>query len=227
MQAVILAAGEGVRLRPLTNDVPKCLLKVGKATILENTLSQLPQEIDEVILVVGRLKKKIKDYIGSFFGGRRIRYIEQEDRRGTGHALFVSRDVLRNEKFLVLMGDDLYIRKDIENSLTHGLSILAHKLESPERFGVLKVENGILKDIIESPKIAVGSLVNCGLYVLDKRIFNYELVPISETEFGLPQTIVKMAKDHPIHIETASFWLPINTLQDLKRADKYLKKIYQ
>jgi NDP-sugar pyrophosphorylase family protein len=61
---------------------------------------------------------------------------------------------------------------------------------------------------------------------LDHRIFNYSLVPISETEYGLPQTLVKMAKDYPVTIERATFWMPVNTIKDLKQANKYLKKIY-
>ena len=61
---------------------------------------------------------------------------------------------------------------------------------------------------------------------MDKRIFDYPLVLIGENEYGLPQTIAKMARDYPIKIEKAAFWMPINNLQDLKQADKYLKKIY-
>ncbi len=225
MQAVILAAGEGTRLRPLTNDVPKCLLRVGKRTILEHSISQLPGEVDEVVIVVGRFKDKIKGAFGNYFQGHPIRYIEQKERRGTGDALFMCRDVLR-ERFLVMMGDDIYLRRDVENCLKHSLCILAHRLESPERFGVLKVENGVLKDIVESQKISAGSLINCGLYILDRKIFDYSLVPITDTEYGLPQTIVKMASDYPVTIETATFWMPVNTLMDLKQADKYLRKIY-
>ncbi|KKU94256.1 MAG: Glucose-1-phosphate thymidylyltransferase [Candidatus Jorgensenbacteria bacterium GW2011_GWA1_48_13] len=226
MQAVILAAGEGMRLRPLTDAIPKCLLKVGKKTILEHIFSQLPQEIHEVVLVVGHLKGEIKKQIGTSNGGRRIQYIEQTERLGTGHALSICKDVLNDSKFLVLMGDNLYFKKDIENCLRHDLCLLAQKLESPERFGVLRIEDGILRDIIESPKLSVGTLVNCGLYVLDKRIFDYPLVSIGLNEYGLPQTIVKMSNHHPVGIEKANFWLSINTVQDLKQADKYLKKIY-
>ena len=226
MQAVVLAAGEGIRLRPLADNIPKCLLKVGKKTILEHTLSQLPPEIKEVIIVVSRYKNQIKDKIGTSFAGRRIKYVVQTEKLGTGHALSICKDILDNGKFLVMMGDNLYIRKDMVNCLRNNLCILAQKLESPERFGVLKIENGILKDVVESPRLLVGTFVNCGVYVLDKRIFNYPLTPIRESEYGLPQTIVKMAFEHSVKIERATFWIPINTIQDLKQANKHLKKIY-
>jgi UDP-N-acetylglucosamine diphosphorylase / glucose-1-phosphate thymidylyltransferase / UDP-N-acetylgalactosamine diphosphorylase / glucosamine-1-phosphate N-acetyltransferase / galactosamine-1-phosphate N-acetyltransferase len=227
MQAVILAAGQGVRIGRITRTIPKPLLKVGKKPILEHTFSQLPDEIHEVIIVVGHLQEQIRKYFGRSFLGRQIRYIEQSEKLGTGHALFICKDFLENKKFLVAMGDDLYLKKDMEKCLKYDLALLAQKIDTPERFGVLKIENDILKEIIESPKLGADNLVNCGLYVLDKRIFDYSLASIGNGEYGLPQTMVKMAKDHPIKIERANFWLSINTVQDLKRADKYLKKLYQ
>jgi len=225
MQAVILAAGEGIRLRG-ENVVPKCLLKVGKKTILEHLLSQLPKEIREVIIVVGELKNQIKKHIGTNFNGRPIKYIEQSERLGTGHALFVAKGILENKKFLVLMGDNLYLKRDMESCLRHDLCLLTQKIEAPERFGVVKVEDAHLQDVIESPKLSAGTLVNCGLYVIDKRIFDYPLVKIGREEYGLPQTIAKMANDYPVKIEKATFWMPIQNIQDLKQADKYLKKLY-
>jgi NDP-sugar pyrophosphorylase family protein len=227
MQAVILAAGQGIRLKPMTKAIPKPLLKVGRKPILEHTFSQLPDQIREVILVVGYHQKQIKQYFGRHFKDKHIRYVEQKERLGTAHALWLCRDILMDEKFLVAMGDDLYLKKDIEKCLRHELSLLAQEIETPERFGVLRIEDNHLKEIIESPKVVSGSLINCGLYVLDKRIFNYPLASIGDKEYGLPQTIAKMAQDYPVKIEKAHFWLPVNTLQDLKRADKYLKKLYR
>jgi len=225
MQAIILAGGEGIRLGK-SNTIPKCLLKVGKKTILEHNLSQLPQEVGEVIVVVESLKNQVKENIGKNFGGRRITYVEQPERLGTGHALFICKDFVHDGKFIVLMGDNLYIKKDMENCLRHRLCILAQKVETPDRFGVIELRSGILKNVVESPKLPTNTLVNCGLYVLDKRIFDYRLVSIGGGEYGLPQTIVKMAMNYPVEIEHASFWMPVNTIQDLKQADKYLKRLY-
>lgn len=227
MQAVILAAGQGMRIGSLAQNIPKPLLKVGKKSILEHTFLQLPSEIKEVIVVVGYLQGQIKKYFGRNFEGRQIRYVEQEKRRGTAHALWLCKDFLMDRKFLVAMGDDLYLKRDIQKCLAYDLALLAQKVEAPQRLGLLRIEDNNLQEIIESPKIVTGSLVNCGLYVLDKRIFNYPLAQIGNQEYGLPQTIVNMAKDYSIKIVRASFWLPINTLQDLKKSDKYLKKLYQ
>ncbi len=226
MQAIILAAGEGIRLKPITNTIPKCLIKVGKKTILEHNILELPQNIKEVIIVVSHLKNQIKKQIGNHFANRNIRYIEQSEPLGTGHALFTAKNLIGNEKFAVLMGDNVYMKRDIENCLSQNLALLAKEVESPERFGILKISDGILVDVAESSKITPGSLVNCGLYVLDKKIFDYPLVAIDKKEYGLPQTIAKMASIHPVKIVKATFWMPINTIQDVKSANKYLKKLY-
>lgn len=225
MQTIILAGGEGIRLGE-TNTVPKCLLKVGKKTILEHNLSQLAPEVKEIIIVVGALKNQIKHHIGKNFEGRQVTYIEQTKRLGTGHALFMCKDFVNDERFIVMMGDNLYLKRDIDNCLKHPLCLLAQRVETPDRFGIIKLRAGILEDIVESPKLSANTLVNCGLYVLDKKIFNYRLVSIGGGEYGLPQTMVKMSMDYPIDIENANFWLPINTIQDLKQADKYLKRLY-
>ena len=225
MQAVILAAGEGIKMNPNAEEIPKCLLKVGKKTVIEHNFCQLPNQVKEVVVVVGHLKSQIKKQIGNNLGGRHVRYAEQTERKGTAHALFSAKDLL-SDKFLVLMGDNLYFKRDIENCLRHQLCILSQKIEAPERFGIIKTDGGSLLEITESPKISAGSLVNCGLYVLDRRIFDYSPVRIGDDEYGLPQTIVRMSARYPVKIEKATFWMPINTLQDLKQADKYLKKIY-
>jgi len=227
MQALILAAGSGVKIAG-GNRIPKSLVKVGNKTLLEHNISQLPDNVKEIVLVVGPDKNQIKKKIGINYGSRRIKYLEQPEMLGTGHALYMCKDHLTDGKFVVLMGDNLYHKKDIEKCLKHDLSVLVKNMESPDRFGVVKLDKrGILLDISESPKIAEGTDINCGLYVLDKRIFDYPLAPIGDNEYGLPQQIAKMAFEQPIIIEKATFWLPISTIQDIKYADKYLKNIYK
>ena len=220
MQAVILAAGEGIRLRG-ESIVPKCLLRVGKKTVLEHLLSQLPKEIREVIIVVGELKNQIKKHIGTNFNGRHIRYALQTEPLGTGHALSVCKDILDDKKFLVLMGDNLYLKRDMESCLRHDLCLLTQKIEAPERFGVVKVEDGNLEDVIESPKLSAGTLVNCGLYVLDKKIFNY-LKPNHELE---KETFEQLAKEKQIAaFKHNGFWKSMNTLKEVIELNEMFKK---
>src|SRR3989344_2665566 len=110
MQAVILAAGLGTRMGELTKRTPKPLLKIGDQNLLERNLENLPPEIKEVVLVIGYLGGQIRKHFGNKWRGRTIRYVEQKEPKGTAHALFICQELLE-DRFLVLMGDDLYAQK--------------------------------------------------------------------------------------------------------------------
>ena len=228
MKAIILTAGRGVRMRPYTHLTPKPLLKINGKRIINHTLEILPKEISEVILVVGHRKWFVKQHIGETYDDKKIAYIIQEHEKGTAHALYLCKDLLKKkEKFLVLFGDNLYAKNDLKKCLEHPLSILATEVDDTDKFGVLKFDDKHhLEDIIEKPKKNPPSrLVVCGAFFLSYKIFKYRMQAIDKKEFGLPQTIVKMAKDHPIKIVKASFWLPIGYPKDLKKARTLLEKI--
>ncbi|RMD59644.1 nucleotidyltransferase family protein [Candidatus Parcubacteria bacterium] len=225
MQAVILAAGRGTRLRPLTYEVPKPMLRVAGKNLIEHNLDQLPDEVDELILVVGYLSGQIINHFGEEFGGRRVRYVKQKKLSGTAGALWLAKDLLK-ERFIVMMGDDIYSQSDIQCCLQHERCVLAKEVFGPIAGGRLKLDtHGNLNDIVEGVHKRKASLVNTGFYVLTEEIFRYEPVPLKDKkEFGLPQTMVKMAKDYPVKIEKATFWLQINDIGGLKRAHNILSK---
>src|SRR3989344_7915186 len=108
MQAVILAAGEGKRLRPLTLDRPKPMIELLGKPILEHTIENLPSAINELVIVVGYKSEKIKNHFGNNWKGRSIVYVEQNmPPTGTAHALFTARRALKPGRFLSLMGDNI------------------------------------------------------------------------------------------------------------------------
>jgi glucose-1-phosphate thymidylyltransferase len=225
MKAIILAAGKGVRLRPYTHLTPKPLLKINGKRIIDYTLSILPEEIDEIIIVVGHRKWRIKQHLGSSYKGKKITYISQGDKRGTAHALYLCKPYLRKkERFLVVFGDDIYVGADLKRCIQYPLSILAAEVENPSAFGVLRFnKDHHLEEIVEKPKDNPPSnLVVCGVFVLSHKIFKYKMQAIDNKEFGLPQTIMKIAKNHPIKIVKASFWLPIGYPKDLKKAKEIM-----
>lgn len=226
MQAVILAAGRGTRMKSLTDNVPKPMLRVKGKPILEYKLMALPREIDEVIFIVGYEKGQIEEYFGSDFQGKKIRYVIQDELNGTGGAIHLVKDMIE-DKFLVMMGDDLYHPDDTKDILKHDRAILSSEVENPSAFGVFDIDkDNNLIDIVEKPKNPPSNLINTGMYVLDKYFFDYELVPISETEFGLPQTLVKLAKDRPVKIIKAREWHPIGNPDELGEAEKVLDKFF-
>ncbi|EKD58964.1 MAG: hypothetical protein ACD_56C00017G0002 [uncultured bacterium] len=224
MQIVILAAGRGTRMGELTNDVPKPMLQIKGKPILAHKIEELPKEIDEVILIVGYLGNKIQEYFGNFYAGRKISYIVQEELNGTGGAVHLAKDLIKDD-FLVMMGDDLYVRGDIEKIMKYDFALLGLEVENPRKFGVIMLDDdGTAKEIIEKPNIDGPALANIGLYKMKKEFFDYPLVKISETEYGLPQTMMRMKDKHKIVIEQATDWFPIGNPDDLKKAEEIIDK---
>ncbi len=211
----------------LTNDKPKPMLQVKGRPILEYTLANLPEEISEVIIVIGYKGEIIKSYFGDQYKNKKIRYVAQENLNGSGDALHKAKDLLK-DKFLVLNADDLYCFSDLEKFITNEPpAILAKEMDDPGRFGVLKTDdNGHLLEIIEAPQENYGNLVNTGAYLLNKNFFDYQLekksAEISEKEFGLPQTLAKMTNDYKIKVVKAEFWQPIGYPGDLEKAEKVI-----
>ena len=226
MQAVILAAGEGIRMRPLTETVPKPLLKVGGKPLIDYIFAALPKEIDEVIVVVGYLKEQIQKYLGDSFAGKKVRYIVQKKLEGTAKALFEAAGYI-TDRFLVLMADDIYSRNDIEVCLQHEQAMLVKRSEKEEPGGKVTLnKKGELQSVEEGKSFPIGTLVSTNVFVLNPEFFDYEPVKLTDrkNEWGLPQTVALMARDFPVEIVGATRWIKITTPEDLKAAEKTLGK---
>lgn len=223
-QAVILAAGKGTRMRPLTYKIPKPIIPLKKRPLLEYTLKSLPGQIKEVILVVNYLGEHIKNYFGCNYEGKKVIYVRHNKLDGTGGAVHCAKDILRQE-FLVLNGDDLYLRTDLEKLIQYKIAVLAHEVKDPTKYGVLKInKKGNLIDIIEKPETKKFKLINTGAFALTQDFFNYGLVSISSKEYGLPQTLVKMSDNYKIKVIPAKHWLPVGCPEDLKKAEIMIDK---
>jgi len=222
MQAVILAAGRGTRMKDFTENLPKPMLKVGNKTLLEYKLENLPSEIDEVIFVIGYKGDVIKNYFGDTFGGRKIKYVLQEKLEGTAKALWCAKDLVRGN-FLVLYGDDIYSKEDLEKCITYDWAVLAkRRKEGENQARIILNEEGKLKDIVEISDLTEGqktsNLINAGVYVLGTEFFNYEPVKLAgREEWGLPQTLISLSKDFPVHIVETNFWIEMTSPADLKK----------
>jgi NDP-sugar pyrophosphorylase family protein len=108
MKAVILAAGEGTRMRPVTLETPKPLIEINGEKIIDKIFNSLPDEIDEVILVVEYLKDKIIDYVGLNFKNKTVEYSVQNSTKGTYGALLSARNLfVSNERFLARLASIL------------------------------------------------------------------------------------------------------------------------
>lgn len=225
MKAVILAAGKGTRMGDLSIDTPKPMLKVLGKTLIEHKLESLPDSIDEVVIVVGYLQNKITEVLGDSFGRMKISYVVQSEQKGTADALFCAKHLLKDEKkFLVMMGDDIYCREDMEECLKYDCAILIRETDSLKgRAKVAFDDLGHIKDIIEKFPEDVSGFVGTGLYVIGSKIFDYEMVTIPGGEVGLPQTILSMKSGINIKAVQSRFWLQITSPEDLAIAETFLK----
>ncbi len=223
MQAVILAAGNSTRLYPLTATKPKPMLKVAGKTILEHNLTQLEGLVDEVFIVIGYKEEMIKKYTGDSFGKIKISYIEEKERLGTAHALGMVEGRAKGN-FIVMYGDDLYSASDIKNCLKYKNCVLAKKVEDPSRFGVLLLENGKVKKIVEKPVEFVSDMANTGLYVLSEEIFVAikNVKKSSRNEFELTDAISELAGQTEVNYEEVKeCWSAVSYPWNLLEANEY------
>ncbi len=223
MQAIILAAGKSTRTEPLTINIHKVMLKVANKTLIEHNLDQLQGIADEVIIVVGFLKEQIIDFLGNEYKGIKIKYVEQKKQLGTGDAVKCCEPLIK-DKFILMNGDDLYHKKDIKECLKYDFSVLAKKVKNPERFGVYVVdEENYVKDLIEKPQDFVSDLASCGLYILDKSIFDIKLEKSSRGEYEITDAVLENSKKNKVKvIEVKEYWLSIGYAWHLLDANKVL-----
>ena len=226
MQAIILAAGRGTRMGDTPDSAPKPMLRLRHKPILDYKIRYLPDNIDEVVLVVGHKRSVIQKYFGNSFGGRRITYVVQEELNGSAGALRAARSVLR-DSFLVLMGDDLYLKTDLEQMTRHTLAIMGMKINTPVRFAVIDVnEHGTFVSVREKSEAHAGSIINTGAYMISRNFFDYEMISVGNGEYGLPQTLATMTHDHEIALVFATRWRSITTPDDMAHAETLVPVFY-
>ena len=179
MKAVVLAAGKGERLRPLTENRPKHLLPIGGEPLLERILRGLVEAgVDEALLVTHYLEGQIKDHFGD--GGRlglELSYVRQEEMRGTADAFGVAEAFVDGEEFVGVYGD-LFLPPDGFKAL-----IQAHRkgettmcvvpVDDPSRMGVVALEGDRVTQLVEKPAPGEepSDLANAGMYVFTPEIF--------------------------------------------------------
>lgn len=170
VQAVILAAGEGTRLRPLTQNRPKALLPVSNWPILEHLVDSLLKcGIRDIIVVVGYRKEQVMRHLIRL--PVQVRVVEQLNQIGTGHALLCARDLITSD-FLVLPGDNYIDPASLKDMLKIPNSMLITTHENPSNFGVVMVEDGLVTNITEKPAYANRMTVSCGIYYLKHELLS-------------------------------------------------------
>lgn len=221
MKAVILAAGKGTRMRPLTQDTPKPLLPVAGKPIAQHNIDLLQDEVDEILVVAGYRIKQFRDY---FSDNSNVRIIEQENASGTANAALQAQEHV-NEKVIILNGDDIY-GEELEQAIKHDSAILAAQSPKPEKYGVIDIENGKVVDIQEKPDNPASNFVNTGFYVVQPEFFELlEKVEKSERdEYEITDALDDYINSHSVETVETKRWLPCSYPWQLVDANEALMK---
>jgi bifunctional UDP-N-acetylglucosamine pyrophosphorylase/glucosamine-1-phosphate N-acetyltransferase len=223
MQCVILAAGEGTRMRPLTLTMPKPLVPVCGVPLITHIVQSLPELIDELIIVIGYKGEMIEKYCGTEFCGKRVTYVRQENpKAGTADAFMRTREFVKG-RVLVMYADDIHGKKALEEVVMNESAMLAARSDTPEKFGVLVIRpDGMLEAIVEKPEFPPSNYVNIGGFVVTDEIFDIHTNLSASGEYYLTDTITEYAKKHPVTVVEQDMWVPVGCPDDIPKAEAIL-----
>jgi NDP-sugar pyrophosphorylase family protein len=221
MDAIIMAAGLGTRLRPHTLTTPKPLLPVRGRPILDWTLGALPRTVDRVLVVVNYLAEQIVAYLKTQRHFTHWQAVPQEQPRGTGDALRRCREYLRSERFLALNGDDLFGARDLAALADCPAGVLCREVDNPKAWGIAFLRpDGTLERLVEKPDIPGPRLANTGAYLFPSHVFHTELKLSARGEYEITDYVSALAAQEPVQVVRANFWLPLGTVEAWQQAQQ-------
>ncbi|WP_089649613.1 UTP--glucose-1-phosphate uridylyltransferase AglF [Halobacterium hubeiense] len=199
MKAVVLAAGEGTRLRPLTEDKPKGMVEVAGKPILTHCFEQLAElGADELVVVVGYRKEDIIDHYGDAFEGIPITYAHQRDQQGLAHALLKVEEHI-DDDFMLILGDNIFdanledvVRRQQEDRADAAFLVEEVDWNEASRYGVCATNKyGEVTDVVEKPEDPPSNLVMTGFYTFSPAIFHacHLVQPSNRGEYEISEAI--------------------------------------
>jgi glucose-1-phosphate thymidylyltransferase len=180
MQAVVLAAGEGTRLRPLTEEKPKGLVEIDGRPILTHCFEQLVElGAEELLVVVGYRADDIVEYYGDSFDGLPITYARQDRQLGLAHALNTVEEYIEDD-FMLMLGDNIFdanlediVRRQREKRVDAAFLVEEVPYDEASRYGVCDTnEYGEITDVVEKPDDPPSNLVMTGFYTFSPAVFH-------------------------------------------------------
>lgn len=215
MRAVIMAGGKGTRLKPLTDNIPKPMVKIIDKPVMEHIINLLvSHDITEIAVTVGHLSESIVDYFGNGHHlGAKLTYFVEDQPLGTAGSVKNTRDFV-SDNFLVISGD-AFTNIDITKAIRFHyakdsiFTLIAQPHPKPDGLGILEIDyDSKITKFIEKPADAKPSLINTGIYIINKRIL--DLIPDGFYDFGrqlLPDLVNKVYA-----YVTYDYWSDIGTL---------------
>jgi len=199
MEAVVLAGGEGTRLRPLTEDKPKGMVEVDGEPILTHCFEKLCElGAEEFVVVVGYKKERIIDHYGDAYEGRPITYTHQREQKGLAHALLTAEDHV-DDDFMLMLGDNIFranlqdvVRRQREDRADAAFLVEEVPWEEASRYGVCDTNKyGEIVEVVEKPDDPPSNLVMTGFYTFTPAIFHacHLVEPSDRDEYELSDAV--------------------------------------
>ncbi len=221
MQTVVLAAGEGTRMRPLTDRRPKPTVPVADRTLVEHVVDAATAAgASRVVVVVGYAADAVRTALAD---RPAVEFVRQPRQRGTADAVRAARDALDDAPFAVLNGDVLYDRASLERLYESGPGVGAARVEHPERYGVLQTDDdGVVQGIVEKPADPSSDLVNAGAYVFPAAARKWLDVDESDRgEYELTDVLARACEAGTTRAVTVDRWLDVGRPWELLAANEW------
>lgn len=220
--AVVLAAGEGTRLRPLTRNRPKPMLPAGNRPILAHVFDALVEAgVERLVTVVGYKRDRVQDHFGPTYRGVPITYVTQHKQLGSGHALLQAQSVVDGPT-LVLNGDRLIDAATVEAvadtfSTTGDPALAVVERQDTRRYGAVEVRDGVIAELVEKPREGDYRLINGGVYAFSADIFAaIEDTPRKAGELALTDTLATLVDENRVRgVEVDGMWVDATYPWDL------------
>jgi len=233
LKAVILAAGKGERLQPITETRPKPLIPVLCKPLIYWQINALKnvEDVDEIIVVVSYMKDKVVEYVNSMDISKPVRFIDQGVEKGTGDAVLKALEKIGGGEALIIYGD-IYLKDwsvlkqlaSIDRNVIAGVEV-----DRPENYGVLMIEGNLLKDIVEKPSKPLSNIVNAGLYKVsvDDVLKNADVEPSPRGEIEFTDIVKKInaGKQFYVYRLEKDSWIDIGLPWNVIEANKMALEI--
>jgi glucose-1-phosphate thymidylyltransferase len=204
MKAIILAAGQGTRLRPVTLTMPKPLVPVANKSLIAYAIDMLKgADLKDIGIVVHTMDSPIVSHLGDGAKmGVHLEYIVQEQQKGLAHAVSLCKDFVGNEPFALFLGDNIF--QDKMESLLRSFpkssfdaAIALNEVSDPSRFGIAVLEGGRIKEVIEKPPVPPSNLAIAGVYMFRSSIFDAisKIKPSKRNELEITDAIQQLITD--------------------------------